>query len=76
MGKPRNPRQWIEFLTDYPPGGEPQYRVGDDALLNEVFALRLVSKGYGKVREVKGTAIPRRQRGRGKKSIMNDQPGP
>jgi hypothetical protein len=69
MGKPRKPRQWIEFLTDYPAEGEPQYRAGDVELLNEVFALRLVSKKYGKIREAKGPGPPRRRRGVGKKPI-------
>lgn len=67
MGKPRKPPQWIEFLRDYPPEGEPQYRVGDVEELPEVFALRLISNGYGKLREVKGGAKPRRKRGAGKK---------
>ena len=62
MGKPRKPPIWVDFTKDYPPDGEPQYRAGDLDAVPEKFALKLVRNGYAKIREVEGTAIPRKKR--------------
>lgn len=62
MRQARKPPLWVDFLRDYPPEGEPQYRAGDLEALPHVFALKLVRNGYGEIREVEGAVIPRRKR--------------